>query len=60
MPYHLEQNMTIILLHNYLKNYYLTIHGGQMYGQVFGHVIWHVIVVNITRSIDQSEDRNGK
>ena len=27
MPYHPEQNLTIILLHNSLKNYYLEIHG---------------------------------
>ena len=60
MPYHPEQNVTIILLYNSLKNYYLTIHGAQMYGQVVGHVIWYVIVANIARSIDQSEDRNDK
>ena len=35
-------------------------HGAKLYKQVFGHVIWHVIVVNINRSIDQSEDRKDK
>ena len=51
MPYHPEQNVTIILLHNSLKQkkYYLTIHGAQIYEQVFGHVVSHVIVVNITQ-----------
>ena len=59
MPYHPEQNVKIILLQDSLKNYYLTIHGAQQYAQVFGH-IWHMLVVNITRSIDQSEDRKDK
>ena len=56
MPYHPEQNATIILLHNSLNNYHLTIHIAKPYSLVLGHVI----EVNITRSIDQSEDRKDK
>ena len=35
MPYYPESNVIIILLHNSLKNCYLTIHGAELYAQVF-------------------------
>ena len=44
-------------LHNFLKNCYLTTHGEVLHAALFVRVVWHVIVVNITRLVDQSEDK---
>ena len=56
MPYHPEQNMTIILLHNYLKNYYFDI-------SLFPAVrpgFWACDSSKYYSVIDQSEERKYK